>query len=220
MSAKKILVCGAENSGKSTVTSKLSNTLVFNFDRKQYTFPVPHVNLLYYTGMSDLIALIQEKVSAYVEKVGHPPTSIVFDTVTQLYSLMEKFNSEKYKGFEVHSTNKAEIVAFNEFLNSIVEEDIDVVIVAHTVYDKEQERFIIPATGAFANSGSWLSLVNDSIFVEKKSNDIVVHLKSFKLPARTTLDYPKDSLSIKEFSIQEFLDAHKANQENVASYGL
>ena len=111
--AIKLLVSAFEASGKSTITSQLEDVLVFNFDHKEYSFKVPHANLKNYNGMSDLIQQMSEKISAYKEKFGHYPKSIVFDTVTQMYSSMQKYNADKYKGFDIHSNNGKETLDFN-----------------------------------------------------------------------------------------------------------
>lgn len=83
---------------KSTITSKLRNALVINMDHKEYGFKVPHANLKEYLGMDVLLQTITEKLMAYKDKFGKYPETIVFDTVTQMYSSMQKFNADKYRG--------------------------------------------------------------------------------------------------------------------------
>lgn len=219
--AIKLLVSAFESSGKSTITSKLSNVLVINFDRKEYSFKVPHANIKEYTGMDNIITLISEKLVAYKEKFGNFPSTVVFDTVTQMYSAMQKYNADKYKGFDVHTKNSQETLAFNDFIEqSLIPSDINVVIVAHTLYDEATARHLIPATGAFAKAGSWLSVVNDAVFIEKKPNKLVVHTSGLKYPARSTLDDLPTNIDIEEYDLQKHIDMLSAVKIEATDYAL
>lgn len=219
--AVKFLVSAFEKSGKSTITSQLRNPLVINLDQKEYGFKVPHVNIKEYLGMDALLETIAEKLQAYKEKFGKYPENLIFDTVTQMYSAMQKYNADKYKGFDVHSKNGQETMAFNQFIEQqLLPAGINVIIVAHTLYDEATSRHIIPATGAFAKAGSWTSVVNDSIFVEVKSNKLVVHLKGLKYPARTTLTDLPDSIPVEEYSLQDHLDQLSAKSVEFEDYIL
>lgn len=207
MSAIKLLVSAFEASGKSNITSQLEDVLVFNFDHKEYSFKVPHANLKSYDGMADLIQQMTTKIQAYHEKFGKYPKSIVFDTVTQMYSSMQKYNADKYKGFDIHSMNGKETLDFNEFIeSSIIPSGINAIIVAHTLYDESTARHIIPATGAFAKAGSWLSVVNDAVFIEKKPNKLVVHTSGLKYPARSTLPDLETGIDIENYNLQDHLN--------------
>jgi len=217
----KLLVSAFEASGKSTITSQLTEALVFNMDQKDYGFSVPHVNIMDYTGINDLLELITEKIEAYNDKFGKYPKTIVFDTVTQMYSAMQRYNGTKYSGFDEHKANNADTLAFNGFIEeSLIPSGINVVIVAHTIFDETTNRFIIPASGAFAKAGSWLSVVNNGIFLEKKGNKIIVHTSGLKVPARTTLkDLPVTEDATK-YSLQEHLDKLVANKFEAEDYQL
>ena len=96
--AVKLLISAFESSGKSTITSKLTDALVINLDHKEYGFKVPHANIKDYQGMDTLLATVAEKLKSYKDKFGHFPKTVVFDTVTQMYSSMQKYNADKYKG--------------------------------------------------------------------------------------------------------------------------
>lgn len=171
--------------------------------------------------MDALLETIAEKLQAYKEKFGKYPENLIFDTVTQMYSAMQKYNSDKYKGFDVHSKNGQETMAFNQFIEQqLLPAGINVIIVAHTLYDEATSRHIIPATGAFAKAGSWTSVVNDSIFLEVKSNKLVVHLKGLKYPARTTLTDLPDSIPVEEYSLQDHLDQLTAKSVEFEDYIL
>jgi len=205
--AIKLLVCGFEATGKSTITSQIRDALVINFDRKEYGFKVPHVNIPTYAGLDDLINTINTKVGIYKEKFGELPHTIVLDTVTQFYSAMQKYNGEVYKGFDIHTMNNKDTLALNGYIEDVlISNGVNVVIVAHTVYDADTSRHIIPASGQFAKAGSWLSVVNDSIFLERKSGKIVVHTKSMKFPARTTLPDMEASVPMEDYDINKHID--------------
>lgn len=221
MSAIKLLVCAFESSGKSTITSELEEVLVFNFDHKEYSFEVPHANLKEYQGMDHLIQQMSDKIEAYHTKFKKYPKNIVFDTVTQMYSSMQKYNADKYKGFDVHTNNNRDTLAFNEFIEStIIPSGINAIVVAHTMYDEATARHIIPATGAFSKAGSWLSVVNDSVFIEKKSNKLVIHTSGLKYPARSTLKDLPTGIDITEYSLQDHVNALAATKLSAAKFAL
>lgn len=202
--AVKLLICGFENSAKSTITSKIKNGMVVNFDRKEYGFEVPHVNVGTFTMentpdcvANTVISLINEKLGVYLDKMGKMPESIVLDTVTQYYSGMAAYNGMRYKNFDIHSNNNADTLNFNNYVEDVlIANGINVIIVAHTIYDEQTARHLIPAAGKFKDAGSWLSVVNDAIFIEKKSNKLVAHQKSLKYPCRSTLATIEASLPV------------------------
>ncbi len=203
----KLLVSAFESSGKSTITSQLEGALVINLDHKEYGFSVPHANVKEYEGIDALVETISEKVEGFNERFGEYPKTIVFDTVTQMYSSMQKYNGEKYKGFEEHKHNNLDTMKFNSFIEeSLIPSNINVVIVAHTIWDEPTNRHVIPATGAFAKAGSWFSVVNDAIFIEKKSNKLVVHTTGLKFPCRSTVAGIATGVNIEDYNLQEHLN--------------
>lgn len=221
MKSIKLLVTGFESSGKSTMTSQIKDALVINFDQKEYSFSVPHSNFRDYLGINSVTDFITEKVKAYKEKTKELPKVVVLDTVTQLYSAMTNFNSKKYTGFNIHSQNNSDTLDLNNYIEkSLVANGISVVIVAHTLIDPESGRFIIPAQGSFAKAGSFLSIVNDSIFIEKASGKLVIYTKSMKYPARTTLkDYPEKIME-SDYDINEHISKLMASKVEATKYIL
>ena len=219
--AVKLLVCGFESSGKSTIASQLDNALVLNFDHKEYGFAVPHVNIKDYDGLDGMISLITEKIEAYNEKMGSYPSTIVLDTMTQFYTSMQQYNGTRFKGFDEHRQNNLDTLAFNKFIeDSLIPSGINVVIVAHTNYDDATSRHIIPASGAFAKAGSWLSVVNEAIFLEKKSNKIVVHTNNLKYPCRSTLSDLDTNVNMEDYSLQEHINTLTAVKLEAAEFVL
>lgn len=207
MATIKLLVSAYESSGKSTLTSQIKDALVINFDRKEYGFNVPHANFTNYEGMGLVCNFINEKIKKYKENFNSLPKVVVLDTVTQLYSAMARYNGNKYRGYDVHTQNGKDVLDFNGYIEDVlISNGISVVIVAHTTMDANVGMPTIPSSGQFGKSGSWLSVVNDSIFIEKASGKLVVHLKGFKYPARTTLKDVPEKVEIENFDINEYID--------------
>jgi hypothetical protein len=204
--AIKLLISGFENTGKSTTASKIEDALVINFDRKEYGFAVPHMNITTYSGIDSLIDLINEKLGVYQDRMGKLPKTVVFDTVTQFYSTMQAFNDNHFKGFDIHKNNNRDTLNLNSYIEDVlITNGVNVVIVAHTVFDADTARHIIPATGQFGKAGSWMSVVNDAIFIEKKANGFTIHQKSMKYPCRTTLANIEESIDGKDYNINDHI---------------
>lgn len=220
--AIKFLVSGYEASGKSTLTSTIKDALVINFDKKEYTFECIHANFKDYHGMEGVIDFIMDKLKSYKDKFNKYPKYLVLDTITQLYSAMTRYNSVKYTGFKIHEQNNIDTLDLNTFLeDTVIANDISVIIVAHTIVDEKSSRHIIPAQGQFAKAGSWHSVTNESLFIEKSSGKLIVYLKDFNYPARTTLkDIEKHKLPIDEFDINKHLDRLTNSKSNVEKFIL
>ena len=211
--AIKLLISGFENTGKSTTAAAIKDSLVVNFDRKEYGFPVPHMNVTEYTGIDSLVDLINTKIGIYKEKMGALPATVVMDTVTQFYSTMQAYNDNTFKGFDVHKNNNRDTLQLNAYIeDTLIANGVNVVIVAHTTFDSDTARHIIPATGQFGKAGSWMSVVNDAIFIEKKSGKFVIHQKSMKLPCRTTLKDIEDSVDGTNYDINEHISKLTASK--------
>lgn len=214
MAGIKLLIDGVERSGKTTLTSKVKDALVISFDTKKYPFKVPHVNVSEYTGMLDLTNLISEKIATYEQKFGAFPKTIIFDTVTQFYTMLTKWALDRYNGFDVHSNINKDTMALNYFIeNTLVANDANVVIVAHTQFDAKSDRWIIPATGSFANSGSWLSVVDEAVYVGIKANKFFAYHKELKFPCRSTLEDMPVFEPVESYDI----NAHIAKLEEASS---
>lgn len=204
--AIKLLVSGFENTGKSTLAASIENAMVVNFDRKEYGFAVPHMNITDYSGIDSLIDLINEKLGVYQEKMGKLPETLVLDTVTQFYTTMQHYNDDNFKNFDVHKNNNRDTLHLNAYIEDVlIANGVNVVIVAHTVFDADTARHIIPATGQFGKAGSWMSVVNDAIFIEKKSANYIIHQKSMKFPCRTTLEDIETSVDGKDYDLNKHI---------------
>lgn len=204
--AIKLLVSAYESCGKSTVTAQIEDALVLNLDHKEYGFKAVHANIPDYEGMEELTETINNKIEAYNKKKGEYPKTVVIDTVTQLYSAIQKYNGTRFTGFDIHSNNNRDTLNFNGYIEgTLIANDINVVIVAHCMFDSDSGRHVIPATGQFAKAGSWMSVVNEAIYIEKKSSKLVVHQTSMKFPCRTTLKDLKPSVDMNDFDINSYI---------------
>jgi hypothetical protein len=219
--AIKLLISGFENTGKSTTASSIANAMVINFDRKEYGFPVPHMNITEYTGIDALIDTINTKLGAYQDRFGKLPETVVFDTVTQFYSTMQAFNDNNFKGFDVHKNNNRDTLNLNGYIEDVlIANGVNVVIVAHTVFDPDTARHVIPATGQFGKAGSWMSVVNDAVFIEKKTGKYIIHQKSMKFPCRTTLTDIEDSVDSTNYDINKHIAKLTASKVEAQEFVL
>ena len=195
--------------------------MVVNFDRKEYGFAVPHMNITEYSGIDHLVDTINEKLGVYQEKMGQLPDTIVLDTVTQFYSTMQAFNDNNFKGFDIHKNNNRDTLNLNAYVEDVlIANGVNVIIVAHTIFDADTARHIIPATGQFGKAGSWMSVVNDAIFIEKKTGKFLIHQKSMKYPCRTTLKDITDSLDSTEYDINDHIEKLTASKIEAVEFKL
>ena len=221
--AIKILISGYENSGKSTLVSKINNSLVINCDFKEYTLKVPHFNVNDYKGYNDFKELVVSKIKAYKDKFDKLPEYVIFDTITQLYNRMSKHNAKSYKAFEIHNKNEEDTFSINDFIEKVlINKGINTIIVAHTIVDELTGRHTIPAKGGFKKSGSWLSVVSEAIFIDRTSTHHNVVIKSDKFPVRSLVEREGKEISIdvKEFDINKYLKEITDIKVEVQEYEL
>lgn len=214
--AIKILISGYENTGKSTIAGNIKDALVINCDMKEYTFKVPHCNIDKWTSLKEFTKVVNEKIKTYKEKFGKLPTFIVFDTITQLYMKMTKFNNTAYKNFEIHRANDTDTLGINTYIEDVlIRSGINVILVAHTMIE-ENQKHSIPAVGAFKRAGSWLSVVNEAIYIHRKGDEHKIFIRDNEYPCRTLIDREYSSISVSDFDINKYLSEiinHKAEVE-------
>lgn len=208
--AIKVLITGFENTGKSTLASKVKDALIINCDRKDYPFSVPHSTYPEWKGFQSFTDFVNSKIKAYKEKFKKYPKYVVFDTITQLYVKMTAYNKACYQGFNIHSQNDADTLAINEYIeNVLLKNDINVIIMAHTKVDSKTDRFEIPAQGAFKSTGSWVGIVTEAIYINRVDDEHSIILKNNAISVvRTNLQFDDDIVSIpfNEFDINKHLD--------------
>jgi len=205
----KILYTGLENTGKTTLTSYIEDAMVIGIDSKPYPYAIPHYEVREFHGVVDFKNTLVEKIKAYKEKFGKYPKTVVLDTVTKLYELIYLWAEDNYKGFDVHNAISKSTLQLNGMLDKLlVDRGINLVVVAHVQFDQNTNRFIVPATGKFKDSGSWLSVVDEASYVHVLGNERWISHKEIKFPCRSTLgqDLPdKDLLS--NYDINEHIKA-------------
>jgi hypothetical protein len=201
----KLLVVAKEAVGKTTLISKIKNSLVAATDNKAFAGKVPHFRVGDYQGLTHLIDTINTKVGVYKEKYGELPKTITIDSVTHLANNIERYCNKKYTGYNVYANFGKDVLEFNHYLETtILPTGINVVLTSHCQYNQDTGRWEIAAPGNFGKNGSWLSVVGNSIFIEIKANKRIVHTNSMKFPARTDIDMP-ESTPLEDYDINEHL---------------
>lgn len=144
----KILISAEANSGKTTLTKTLKNSLVVSHDGKKYPYPIPHVLVPTFDSAQELVNTTIEKVEAYKEKFDAYPDTIVFDSVSKIFDTIHTNCNEKFKGFTVYSELDKEINVFTSFIeNSLVASGINVVLISHAIYDPDTAKYNLVGKG-------------------------------------------------------------------------
>jgi hypothetical protein len=217
----KLLISAEANSGKTTLTKNLENSLVVSHDGKRYPFPVPHVMVPTFDTVQELINLTVEKIEAFKDKFGEYPDTIVFDSVSKIFDTIHANCNEKYKGFVIYSELDKEVVAFTSFIeNSLIASGMNVVLISHALYDADTAKYNLVGKGSFAKRGGFLAEVDEAVFIEVKSNKRTLHFRSAKLPARSLQEDLPDSMAIEDFNLQEHINTLSGNASAVDEYAL
>lgn len=217
----KLLISAEANSGKTTLTKNLENSLVVSHDGKRYPFPVPHVMVPTFDNVQELVNTTVEKIEAYNAKFGAYPDTIVFDSVSKIFDTIHANCNEKYKGFQIYSELDKEIVAFTSFIeNSLVASNMNVVLISHALYDADTAKYNLVGKGSFAKRGGFLAEVDEAVFIEVKSNKRLLHFRSAKLPARSLQEDLPDSMPVEDFNLQEHINTLAGNASAVDEFAL
>ena len=217
----KLLISAEANSGKTTLTKNLKDSLVVSHDGKRYPFPVPHVMVPTFDSVAELINVTVEKIEAYKAKFGDYPATIVFDSVSKIFDTIHSNCNEKFKGFTIYSELDKEVTTFTAFIeNSLVASNMNVVLISHALYDAETTKYNLVGKGSFAKRGGFLAEVDEPIFIEVKNNKRILHFRSAKLPARSLQEDLPDSLPVEEFNLQQHIETLAGNATAVDEYAL
>jgi len=217
----KLLISAEANSGKTTLTKNLENSLVISHDGKRYPFPVPHVMVPTFDSVQELINTTVEKIEAFKDKFGQYPDTIVFDSVSKIFDTIHANCNEKYKGFVIYSELDKEVVAFTSFIeNSLIASGMNVILISHALYDADTAKYNLVGKGSFAKRGGFLAEVDEAIFIEVKTNKRILHFRSAKLPARSLQEDLPDSLPVEEFNLQQHIDTLAGNASAVDEFAL
>ena len=221
--AVKLLISGQSNTGKTTLTKSLDpdTTLIISHDGKNFPFPIPHVNVESFATTQELLAIINEKVEAFNGKLGHYPTTIVIDSVSKIFDTLMDSMSTKHNGFKIFSELNREIHEFTDYIqNTLIASDINVVLISHAIYDAETTSYSLVGKGDFQKRGGFLAEVDNSVFLEAKSNKRIVHHRSLKFPARSVLTELPDSQPADEYNLAEHINTLSKLVDNVAAFVL
>lgn len=216
MAAVKLLISGLANTGKTSLLKDLKDTLVIAHDGKRFPFKVPHVNVEDFSSTAELIRLTNDKIAAYEERFKEFPKTVVFDSVSKIFDTMNNYCNEKYTGFTIYSTLDKEITAFVNYIeNVLIANGVNVVIISHALFDADTANYTLVGKGSFQKRGNFIASVDHAVFLELKNSKRIVHLKSGKFPARTTLSDIPDSMTMEEYSLTDHM-ARIAAQVNDA----
>ena len=217
----KLLVVAPENSGKTRLISNIENGLVMSTDNKAFRGKVPHFRYNVYNGLDDLIDTISSKLEAYEAKFGHLPETLVIDSVTHLQNAIIKYNNDKYTGFNIWTNINRDVLAINAFIEEeLIPAGINVVMTAHVVYDTEAARWKIDSPGNFGKTGSWLSIVDESVFIEVKGNKRILHFSTMKFPCRTLQAELPESINVDDFNINDHIKLLESSVQESGEWSI
>lgn len=216
--AAKVLITGLPNAGKTTLLKTLQNALIFAYDGKVYPFPQAHANLTEFDSVEDLLNEMDEKIVTYENKFGKLPEVIAVDSVSRIFTKIVDNCNKKFNGFTIWTEVNKEIKKFTDYLNTIVSNNISLVIVAHAVRD-ESGKYTEVAQGNFAKMGAFLSTVDYAVFVEIKGSKRVVKHRNFDL-ARTLLEDRLDQEDATTFNLLEYINQINTKALTVTEWSM
>ena len=217
----KILIAGQSNAGKTKLTESLENVLVISHDGKNYPFAKPHVNVATFSSAAEFNRIVTEKIQVYETKFGELPKTIVYDSISKVFDTVMDYCNVKHTGFKVYSELNKEIHEVTEFVqNQLIPAGMNVVIVSHAIWDGDTSQYNLVGKGDFQKRGGVLSEVDHAVFVETKNNKRIVHHRSTKFPARTTLSDLPDSQPVEEYNLQKHISVLAGLKDEVAAFEL
>lgn len=217
----KLLIAGDSNSGKTSLTRNLKDTLVISHDGKAYPFKVPHAAISEIDTTEELTSFVNEKVEAYVERFGKMPANIVFDSVSRIYDSLYDSCNKRFTGFNIYSNLDKEIKEFADFLEQILDHGVNLIIISHSLHDTDTGKTNLVGKGSFAKLGGFLSVVDESIYIETKKNDKrVLHFRSTVFPARTLQEDLPNSIGVEQFELQSHVEKLMEASQGVSEFSL
>ena len=205
MAGAKLAITGTENVGKTHLISQLTDALVMSTDNKAFKGKIPHFRYNEYTGVEDFSQIINDKLEAYKKKMGNYPKTLVVDSITHLQTNMERWANNKFTGFQIWSNLGKEIIEINDFFEELIEGGLNVVLTVHVQYDADTAKYKTTSPGQFGKNGGWISVTDESIFIEVKGNKRILHFKTLKFPCRTLQPTVPTSIDMEQFNINEHI---------------
>lgn len=220
MSNVKMLVSGITNSGKTSLLKSLDEVLIIARDGKKYPFPQAHVNVPDFNKIDELIDLVVEKVSAYEQKHGSMPKTIVVDSISKILLDIEGYVLEQVKSFPYGKVN-TEIKKFVDFIERDMATTFNVILVSHALYNEDTAGYnLVNAGGSYGKKGGMLSEVDEAVFLEVKGKKRLIHYRNSKMAARTTMADLPDSVPLEEFDLQKHIELLQTKQSKAEEWSL
>ncbi len=212
----KLLITGLANTGKTSLLKPLKNALVFSRDGKPFSLELPHANVPDYSKIDELLDLIQVKLDAYKTKMKGYPETLVFDSVSRIFTDIETNCMNKFKGYDVWSNVNMEVNKFVAATNELMGEgcNFNIVLIAHAVFDIDAKKFIETCKGSFAKTGGFLSTVDYAVNIDIVGNKRIVTHRGMHL-SRTLLEDMPEKEDANTFNLQTYLDKIKTKSEVV-----
>ena len=207
MSAAKILITGMPNTGKTSLLKPLQNALVISRDGKPFSLELPHVNVPDYKTIKEFLDIVQNKIEAYENRFSKSPDTIVFDSVSRVFTDIETSCSKRFSGYDVWSNVNKEINTFLSSITEMQEGGFNIVLIAHAVWDENAKKYIETCKGSFAKIGGFLSTVDYAMNIDIVGNKHILRHKGNSL-SRTLLDMPEKE-EANNFNLQSYLDKIK-----------
>ena len=211
----KILIIGRSNVGKTTLLKSLKNALVIADDGKPFSLPMAHVNIVEFEGINAFLDTVEEAVGKYANKFGQTPDTICFDSVSRIFTDIETFNSNKYKGFDVWSNVNKDVNAFCECINQLNANGFNVVLIAHCSYDEKTGNYSEVAKGSFAKLGGFISTVDEAVYLDMQGTKRIIHHRGSNM-CRTLIDSLPDKEPVEQFNLQEYLNLLQQKADSIA----
>lgn len=217
--AVKMMISGLPNAGKTYLLQKLEDAFVVARDGKNFPFAMPHINLPDFNNITEVKPIIVDKLKAYKDRFGNLPKTIVFDSVSRIFTNIETNSRNRFSGYNVWTNVNTEIDFFVNFINELVNNGMNVIIIAHAVHDSESGLFKEVCKGSFEKIGGFLSTVDYASFVELKGSKRLVHHRGKPL-SRTLLTDVPDNEDATAFNLQTYVNKIQEASENASKWTL
>ena len=97
---------------------------------------------------------------------------------------------------------------------------MNVIIISHAIWDQDTAKYNLVGKGDFGKRGSFLSEVDEAIFIETKNGKRIIHFKATKFPARTLTEGVPDSMPVEEFNLQDYMKLLSASADAADEFAL